>query len=265
MDLFQAVILGIVQGITEFLPISSSGHLIIVEQFMGLEMSELKSFDVAVHVGTLFTILFYFRADVWKLLKSFIGLFGKKELREKKSEELIWFIILGTIPAVIVGFTLEDQIDGFFRDSEKVAMAMLLVAGLFIISELIKKRFYKENKSLSLGKVMFIGLMQAMALIPGVSRSGSTISAGLMGGLDREEAARFSFLLGIPAIAGAGILTALNADSSDLSYLVLFVGFISAFLSGLLSVSLLMKFLKNHSLMVFAVYLAIFASGIWYF
>jgi undecaprenyl-diphosphatase len=236
MTLLQAIILGIVQGITEFLPISSSGHLVLGETLFNLEVADLKDFDVTVHVATLLAILVYFWRDLIK--------------------PKYWpYLILGTIPAVIIGFTLEDQIDAIFRSALSVGIVMMIVGALFQIPEPKTK-----PKKLTSGKgtwlrVLLIGLAQSIALIPGVSRSGSTILTGTLLGLKREEAARFSFMLGSIAIAGAGLLTALDLTTLTISTSTLAAGFIAAFLAGLAAVSWLMAYLKNNSLRVFGIYL----------
>lgn len=234
MTLLQAILLGIVQGITEFLPISSSGHLILGETLLNLEVAQLKTFDVVVHVGTLLAILTYFWKDVWKVK--------------------LWpWLILGTIPAVVVGLTLEDQIDAIFRSALAVGIVMIIVGAIFMIPESWARR--TKDKKLQWWQVVLVGMAQAVAIIPGVSRSGSTIFTGTMLGMRREEAARFSFLLGAVAITGAGILTALDLNGATVEWGVLTAGFISSFIAGFLSVKWLMKYLKHHSLKVFGIYL----------
>jgi undecaprenyl-diphosphatase len=234
MTLLQAIILGIVQGITEFLPISSSGHLILGETLLNLEVAELKTFDVVVHVGTLLAILAYFWKDVWQVKR--------------------WpLLILGTIPAVIVGLTLEDQIDAVFRSALAVGIVMIVIGAVFMIPESWARS--TKDKKLKWWQVVLVGIAQAVAIIPGVSRSGSTIFTGTMLGMRREEAARFSFLLGAVAITGAGILTALDLDGATADWGVLIAGFVASFVAGFLSVKWLMKYLKHHSLKVFGIYL----------
>lgn len=232
MTLLQAIILGIVQGITEFLPISSSGHLVLGETLLNLNVSELKDFDVTVHIATLFVILIYFWRDI--------------------IQPKYWaWLIIATIPAVIVGFTLEDRIDAIFRSATAVGIMMIILGSTFMIPE----SFGKKHKKFTPFNVIAIGLAQAFALIPGVSRSGSTIFTGTMLGLEREEAARFSFMLGAIAIAGAGLLSALDLSELTLSYGTLGAGFIATFASGLLAVHWLMGYLKKHSLNFFGAYL----------
>lgn len=229
MTLFHAIILGIVQGITEFLPISSSGHLVVVETLLGLHVDGLKDFDITLHVGTLLAILVYFR----KALLNF----------------KLWpYLILGSIPAATVGLLFEDQIDVLFRSAQSVGVVLILVGLLFFIPQ------RQNNQPITWWRALAIGCAQAVAIIPGVSRSGSTLFTGMQLGMKREEAAQFSFLLGSIAIAGAGLLKALDAEQLNLEPSLLLAGFLSAFVSSLLAVTWLMKFLKKHSLKVFGIY-----------
>lgn len=256
MDIFDALILGILQGITEFLPVSSSGHLVIFEDLLGLKVQSLKSFDVAVHVATLLAILIYFRRDIGSMIHS---IFSAKN-RLKSDMDMIFYIIIGTIPAIIIGLTAEDFIDEIFRNILAVALMMIIVAVIFILGE----KFYRGTRVLNWRKAVVIGCAQAVALIPGVSRSGSTIVAGIFQGISREDAARFSFLLGIPAMAGAGILTVFkNGDQLLFGFgWPMVVGFVTSFIFGLMSISFLMRFLKKHSLLVFALYLLMMGGGV---
>ncbi|MBA4336947.1 undecaprenyl-diphosphatase UppP [bacterium] len=263
MNIFEALFLGILQGITEFLPISSSGHLVIGESLLGLEVESLKSFDVVVHLGTFAAIIIYFWKDVVGLFKglfSYIGLM-KKSSSNKEYQSLIAYIIIGTLPAIIIGLSMGDAIDFVFRNTFYVGLWMIIVGEVFLLSEWALKKF-KNEEGLNWKKALFIGMAQAVALIPGVSRSGSTIAAGLFQGITREKAARFSFLLALPAILGAGLLTGIKEVKSgefNVEFAPLIVGFVSAAVAGFASVYFLMKFLKNHSLNVFAYYL--FAMG----
>ncbi|MBL4695081.1 undecaprenyl-diphosphatase UppP [Candidatus Gracilibacteria bacterium] len=256
MTLLEALILGIIQGISEFLPISSSGHLVLGEYFLGLDVSELKSFDVVVHVGTLLAILVYFWKDIWGLIRAVF-------VKDEKYRPLLGWIIVGTIPAVFVGLYGEEFIDSIFRDVYMVALAMTVMAVVFLIGEWVHRK--RGPSKMNWWKALLIGVAQAVAIIPGVSRSGSTIVVGLFAGIKREEAARFSFLLGAPAIFGAGLLTSLKTGGElGVSIGPLVVGFLSAFIFGLFAVWGLMKFLKKHSLVVFAVYLLIVAALVWW-
>lgn len=260
----EALLLGILQGITEFLPVSSSGHLVLGESLLGLEVETLKSFDVVVHLGTFAAIIIYFWKDVVGLFKgvfSYVGL-TKKSSDNKEYRHLIGYIVIGTIPAVFVGLFLEDAIDFLFRSTLYVGLWMIVVAEVFILADWASEKCKKEE-GLDWKKSVVIGVAQAAALIPGVSRSGSTIAAGLFQGISREKAARFSFLLALPAIFGAGLLTAVKELRSggglDVAFAPLIIGFVASAVAGFAAVYFLMKFLKHHSLRVFAYYL--FAVG----
>ncbi len=237
MSIFEAIFLGVVQGVTEFLPISSSGHLIVAETLLGLHVDGLKDFDVALHVGTLLAILVYFRKDL---------------LHFK------WWpwLILGSIPAALVGFTLEDQIDALFRGASSVAIMMIIVGLLFFIPQ------RHEDRPLTWWRALLMGCGQAVAIIPGVSRSGASIFTGMQLGLKREEAARFSFLLGSIAIGGAGLLKALDTTELTIPSHILLAALVSAFFSSLLVASWLMKFLKKHSFRAFGIYRVIFGISL---
>lgn len=253
MDSFQALILGILQGITEFLPISSSGHLVLGEHYLGLDAAYLKDFDVAVHIGTLFAIIVYFWKDITAMLKAFFKFCAGKLKKDDPYGQLIVMVVIGTLP-ILVGPFIEDFIDGNFRDVWWVGFWMIVIGCVFVLGEFVGKRVKKSE--LSWRKALVIGCAQLFALIPGVSRSGSTIVAGLFQGIERERAARFSFLLGIPALVGAGLFTALGEGSgAQIGLDVIVVGLLASFVSGLVSVYFLMKFLKKNSLLVFAVYL----------
>jgi undecaprenyl-diphosphatase len=257
MNYFDALILGLLQGLTEFLPISSSGHLVLGEYLLGLRVAELKSFDVLVHVGSLLAVLVYFRHDVWEMLMAFWRLLKREIGWDDPYARLILCIIIGTIPAVIVGLFGGDLIDEIFRNPKYVGGAMFIVGLIFVIGETVYKKRDIRVKDVSLGQSVFIGIAQAIALIPGVSRSGSTIVSGLFMGVERSYAARFSFLLGIPAIFGAALLTFSGSANTNipLSVIPAIIGFIGSFFAGLAAISFLMKFLRKHTLIVFAVYL----------
>lgn len=259
MSILQALFLGVLQGITEFLPISSSGHLVIAQTFLGLEVDSLKSFDVVVHLGTLTAIIIYFWKDIVGLLKGFLGFLRiyKVKPSDKKYQNLILYIVVATIPAVIVGLLFEDAIDDLFRNAFYVGIWMIIVGVIFIISEK-RLKTYLLKKKIGYLSATIIGIMQAFALIPGVSRSGTTISAGIFQGLTREKAARFSFLLAVPVILGAGILTVMNEISRggfELEISLLLTGFASSALAGFCAVYFLMKYLKKHTLKAFSYYL----------
>jgi len=264
MDIFHSIILGSLQGITEFLPISSDGHLVLAEKFLNLKMEGLKSFDVLLHMGTFLAILVYFWKDVWQLIKTFFLLIARKVSFKDPYARLIFYIIIGTIPAVLLGFFGGDYMDGTFRSVKWTGIFMLIMALVFVFAE-AGYRTYKGNTKSDLNwkNVLIIGVAQAFALLPGISRSGSTIAASIFQGVDRAYAARFSFLLGLPAMLGAGFLTSAKTFSetgkiiSNVEFWPAIFGFLFAFGFGILCISFLMKFLKKHSLLVFAIYLLI--------
>jgi undecaprenyl-diphosphatase len=251
MTIIQAIFLGLIQGFTEFIPVSSSGHLVLAHYFFGINSTGL-SFDVALHFGTLLALIIYFYKDIWLLLKS---LFVKSD-----HTRLAWLLIMATIPAVIVGVLLEKPAETAFRSPRLVAINLAIVAILMLFAE----RYYHQRvknptkiDKTTRKQALIMGFSQAAAVIPGVSRSGSTITAGLFTGMDRVSATRFSFLLGIPITAGA--IAKVFTESQTINQLhndkmVILVGVITAFLSGLLAIRFLLRYLANHSLSLFAYY-----------
>jgi undecaprenyl-diphosphatase len=282
MDFIQSAILGLVQGLTEFIPVSSTGHLIIARKLMGLDLVGTLSFDAILQLATGFAVLIYFWRDIWNIIKY-------------RNYKLILALIIGSVPAVILGLFLSDYMDTVFRGTHVVAVSLILGAVLFYFAEkfnrpasqtqhpsltkereatkhdelisasssLVKEECHSYDKAVvSVTKGFVIGLFQCLALVPGMSRSGSTISGGLFAGLSREVAARFSFLLSLPIIFGSGLKkvfdlyqggTLASFESS------LIIASIFAFISGLLAIHFLIKFLKNHSLNYFGIYRIILA------
>lgn len=242
-DVLGTIILGFVQGITEFLPISSSGHLIILRDFLGIQVANSLLFDVLLHLATALAIIVYFRSDV-------VSLF-----RKPKENKVLWLaILLGTIPAVVFGLFFDTEL----RNSLVVALALIGGSMLFIIAE----KLAKQNEPLTVKKGIIIGFFQALALIPGTSRSGATISGGLLLGMKREEAAKFSFFLGLPVIIGAGLFEGIK--NTDLLVTggvntALILGLVVAFVTGIASIHYLLRFLRNHKLTIFAWYRVILA------
>lgn len=263
MTYLEALILGVLQGLTEFIPISSSGHLVLGESWLGLNYENLKAFDVFVHLGTLAAILIYFWKDFFEMLKAFVKFVSGKIEKDDPYGRLVLNIVIGTVPAVVLGLFGEELIDGIFRDVKMVATSMIVVALFFLVAEKVYKKYFdvKYMDRMNWKNALWIGIAQSLALIPGVSRSGMTISAGILQGVERSQAARFSFLLGIPAIAGAGVLTlAKGVDFEAVPLAAILTGFFSAFLAGLLCIHLLLKFLKKNTLAVFAFYLIVLGS-----
>ncbi len=245
MSIFEAFVLGLVQGLTEFIPVSSSGHLLIVHDVFGSTENTL-AFDVALHVGTLIALLVFFRKDILKLIKN--------ALNKNEDGRLARLLMLATIPAVLAGFLFSDYIDDNLRSPLIVALALACVGVVMLVVD----RYSKNNKSdgeVSTKQGMVVGLAQCLALIPGVSRSGATITTGLLVGLGRVQAARFSFLLAIPIITGSALGILLKgADFSSTDNLPLFVGMITACLSGIFAIKFLLGIIGRIGLAPFAYY-----------
>ncbi|QQR83045.1 VTT domain-containing protein [Candidatus Peregrinibacteria bacterium] len=257
----SAVLLGTLQGITEFLPISSSGHLVIAEHFLKLpptitQMS-LEWFDILLHGGSLLAILLYFRRDWMTLLKEIYQLFAKRTLAR---DSLLVLLAIGTFPAIFAGLFLGDWMSNTLRTNTTVAIAFMVGAAYFLLAEWKGK--HAKNEQPTFTNAVVIGFAQAFALVPGLSRAGTTIATGMLTGLQREFAARFSFLLGGIAILAANLYALISlkngASLPPLGFTL--AGVISAFVVSLLTVHYLMKFLKHHSLRVFSFYLFLMGS-----
>lgn len=233
MSNIWALVLGVLQGFTEFLPVSSSGHLVLTQSLIPGFSQPGVLFDVCLHFGTLFAVLFFFRKRIFKL-----------------SFKYILYIVVATIPAVIVGFLLKDLISILFSSVEVVGVA-LIVTGLL---NFLTSKHKEEEKSLNYKKSFFVGLMQAFAIVPGISRSGSTIFAGVKSGLTSKDAAEFSFLISVPAIIGANILEIYSSWGEKINYIPYIIGFIAAFISGVLAIKLVLKFLEEKKFKIFAFY-----------
>lgn len=250
MSILEAIILGLVQGLTEFIPVSSSGHLVLLHATFGIQENGL-AFDVALHTGTLLALVIFFYKEILLLAQ---GIFGRND-----HKRIAWLIVAATIPAVIAGMFLQGVAETTFRSVSLVAVNLIAVAFLMLAAERYAKRHYRKKTALHQvrpDQAMTIGFAQALALVPGVSRSGSTITAGIFAGLDRVAATRFSFLLAIPATFGAVVKTMLDGGSQVFSGEpgVFIAGIISALVSGLLAIRFLIHYLARHDLAVFAYY-----------
>jgi len=271
MNVLDSIILGIVQGVTEFLPISSSGHLIIARDIFGWHGISDLSFDAILQLATILVVIIYFRKDILVLIKAFCDLILRKQV-EVKDKILIYAIIIGTIPATIAGLFLENYMETIFRSALLVSIVLIFGSVVMYCAEKVNARFrrtslssdqgVREDKALTIKDGLIVGLFQCLALVPGFSRSGATISGGLFCGLNREDAAKFSFLLSVPIILGSGgkkffDLIKDGAVSTDL--LNLFAGFVAAFVVGYFVINFLMKYLKRNSLNIFIWYRIILA------
>ncbi|MCI0355461.1 MAG: undecaprenyl-diphosphate phosphatase [Acidobacteria bacterium] len=269
MPVFQAIVLAIVQGITEWLPISSTAHLFLTRWLLGWPEPGL-TFDVALHVGTLLSALVYFAPTWLRLVRVAFG--GKVRISDETAEHalspeearqerlLLWFLMAATVPGALAGVLLKKQVESTFRSAELMAWMMILVAFVMWWAD----RVATQRKSLThvtLGDAMIIGAAQAVALVPGVSRSGSTISAGLFRGLSRDAAARFSFLLSTPIIAGASLLKAREVWREGLApemHMPFLVGTVVSGIAGYAAIAGLVRYLRTRDLKIFVVYRVVF-------
>ncbi|MFH1798777.1 MAG: undecaprenyl-diphosphate phosphatase [Candidatus Omnitrophota bacterium] len=242
MTIAEAIISGIVQGVTEFLPVSSSGHLVFLHKLFGLNEPTLH-FDICLHAATLLAVVSYFRKDISRLVN------------EKNTRYLI-FIIIAAIPAVVVGVLFEQYITMFFMSPKRTAAMLLFTSFVLFLGQIVSRKRVESGKTLTVRSSFAIGAAQAVALLPGVSRSGMTITAGLFSGIKAEEAFRFSFLLSIPVILGALVYKLLTSGFCDLSGNIAQYasGMVFAFITGIVSLFLLWKAMRHKYLFVFAVY-----------
>lgn len=271
MIILQAIILGMIQGLTEFIPISSSAHLIIVPWLLNWTDPMLNSlpFDVSLHVGTLVAVIAYFYKDLWRLFLAGLASLKERKIGDDQDRKLAWMLVIGSIPGAIIGVLAEGAIEDLFHaPGEFPGMTAMLVMGMIIalLGALlfVADRFGHQKRGLekaSFKDALLIGVAQAMAIFPGVSRSGATISAGLGLGLKREDAARFSFLLSTPIILGGGLKSLVDilqmaqegASMAD-SLGVIAGGVLAAGIAGFFCIKYLLRFLQKHSTDVFAYY-----------
>jgi undecaprenyl-diphosphatase len=258
VSILQAIVLGLTQGVTEFAPISSSGHLILVPWLFGWSILDdpnlNKTFDVALHVGTLVGALAYFRRDVWRYLVAF-GQSARARSITTTDQRLAWALVIGTIPGAVAGALFEDVIQEHLGQPWLIAV-MLAVFGVVLYAVDRAARSDRTIDDVTVRRGGILGLAQALALQPGVSRSGVTMTAGRLLGLDRESAARFSFLLAMPIIAGAGLYKALDLVQTGFQGYAseFFWGFVSSAVSGFLVIWGLLRYLRSHDFKIFMVY-----------
>ncbi len=256
MSLWQAIFLGILQGATEFLPVSSSGHLVIVPYLLGWPDPGL-TLDTILHLGTLVAIVAYFWGDLWRLAKAALRSL-RLRLLDDPDARLAWAIVVASIPGAIIGFLLEERFEQLFGMPKVVAGFLLVTAALLLLSEYFAKR-EMPLAVMSWWHALLIGLAQAFAIAPGLSRSGATIAAGLLLGYRREEATRFSFLLAVPIVLGGGLYQLVKVFQTGLDlahFQVLGAGFLVAAITGYLAIAGLLMLVRRRSLWVFAVYCA---------
>jgi undecaprenyl-diphosphatase len=267
---FQAILIGVLQGLTEFIPISSSAHLELAPWIFGWEQDGLigsLAFDVLLHLGTFLALLLYFWRDLVRLARAFVASIADRRIGDDPDRRLAWLLALATVPAAIIGFLGEDLIDEVLHggsDAVRLAIAGFLVIGaLGLLAADRLGRRDRDIEHVGVAAALVVGFSQALALLPGISRSGATITAGLAMGLTREAAARFSFLLATPITFGAGLYGSRNllAEShTGTEWLAIGAGFVAAALAGMLAIGFLLRWLRTRSVAVFSVYRLVFAA-----
>ena len=252
-DQLAAAILGLVQGLTEFLPVSSTAHLILVQEVLKLDPEKFGlSFDVALHLGTALAVLLYFARTWWSLVLDVVGRRWRMPL----------LVVVGTLPAAVAGVVLQSTVERTLRAPIYIVVGLVIGSIVFVVAERIARQ-RRVVGDLTFGDAVYMGVAQAIALLPGISRSGITISAGLTRDLRREEATRFSFLLATPVIVGAGAKTLLDARKAEALFSqpdVLAVGFVVSFVAGIAAVAFMVRFLRTNSLNWFVVYRLLLAA-----
>lgn len=251
----QSVVLGVVEGLTEFLPVSSTGHLTITEKLMGLKVDDpaVTSFTAVVQLGAIVATLIYFRSDITRLAGAFVGGLRDRERRDTLDYRLAWFVIVGSIPVAVAGLALKDVITGPLRSLWVVAVALIAWSLVMVVAER-RATQSKGERDLTLTDVLVIGLVQCIALVPGVSRSGATISAGLLRGVDRVSATRLSFFLAIPALTAAGLYELKDVNTTVVGVGQILIGTLVAFVVAYASIAWLLRFVQHHPLTVFVYY-----------
>jgi undecaprenyl-diphosphatase len=256
VSVFEAIVLGITQGLTEFLPISSTAHLRIVPAFAGWE-DPGAAFTAVVQLGTMVAVLLYFREDLLRIGLAWLRSLRDASVRRTLDARLGWYIVLGTVPIGIFGLIFKDQIENGARDLYLISIALIVFGLVLLAAEEMGKKD-RSIEDLNRRDGLFIGLWQALALIPGVSRSGATISAGLFRGLDRPSAARYSFLLSVPAVVLSGLFEFASildgSEDTQVGLGALAIATLMAFVVGYASIAWLLRYLVRHSTIVFVVY-----------
>lgn len=262
----QAAVLGVVQGLTEFIPVSSSGHLVLMPRFLGWHFSAEHSFifDVLVQWGTLLAVFIYFRKDLTEIAAAFVhGIIRRRPFAEQNAI-MGWYLVLATLPAVVFGLLCKDLVEQAFASPKMTGIFLLLTAALLVIAETAGHRDRSMHR-LTWKDSLWIGFFQVLALLPGVSRSGATMAGGMTRHLDRSSAARFSFLMSVPIMLGAGVLAIkdlLELPASTEFLQPLLVGFLTAAMSGYIAIRWLIAYLSRHSLYLFAGYCAVLGISV---
>jgi undecaprenyl-diphosphatase len=252
MNALQAIVLGLVQGLTEFLPISSSGHLRIVPAFFGWD-DPGAAFTAVIQLGTMAAVLLYFRADLWRIAVAWLRSLRDPAVRGDLDARMGWYIILGTIPIAVLGLAFKNPIENQFRTLELIGTTLIVFAFVMLAAE-ARSRRDRSLREITSRDGLLIGLAQALALVPGVSRSGATISAGLFLNFDRAAAARYSFLLSVPAVVLSGLFELRHAGEGNLPIGATALATLLAFVTGYASIAFLLRYLARHTIAVFVGY-----------
>jgi undecaprenyl-diphosphatase len=258
MDALMAVLLGVVQGITEWLPVSSSGHLVIAQELLGLDPDENLVFDLAVHMGTLLAVCVYFRRELGRIIHALLRP-GDKRDDARALRRLGMLILLGTVPVAVVGFALSDRAEDIFT-LPMVGAALVVNAAVLLVAERSARR--ADRKHVGAKDALAAGVLQAASIVPGISRSGLTISGGMFSGLEKETAATFAFLLSVPALLGAFAYGLVALDTYDLDVVTASVGAVAAFATGFVSIGYLLKAVRSSKLWVFSVYCVVVGAAV---
>jgi len=255
MNYFDAIILGIVEGLTEFLPVSSTGHLTVTEKILGLQVDDpaVTGFTAVIQMGAIVAVIVYFARDIWNIIRTWVLGLVKPEYRGHRDFRMGWYVIVGTIPVGIVGLLLKNVIKNDLRSLWVVAIALIAWSGVMWAAERVATQ-ERSEKRLNLTDAVVVGIVQCVSLFPGVSRSGATISAGLFRGLDRVAATRLSFFLSIPALLAAGIFELKDALGGDIGVGETLVGTVVAFLVAYASIAWLLRFVAHHPITWFVPY-----------
>jgi undecaprenyl-diphosphatase len=271
MNYFDAVILGIVEGLTEFLPVSSTGHLTIAEKALGLEVDDaaVTAYTAVIQMGAIAAVVVFFARDIWRIAKAWVLGLAKPEYRGQLDHRMGWYVIAGTIPVGVAGLLLKDVITGPLRSLWVVAGALILWSVVMWLAER-SARQTREERDMNVKDAIVVGLTQVVSLVPGVSRSGATISAGLLLGLDRVSATRLSFFLSVPALVAAGLFELKDALGGDIGVGETVVGVVVAFVIAYASIAWLLRFVAGHRITAFVPYrvalgvvlLVLLASGV---
>jgi undecaprenyl-diphosphatase len=252
VNALQAIVEGVVQGLTEFLPISSTAHLRIVPALCGWE-DPGAAFTAVVQLGTMAAVLLYFRVDLWRIARAWLGGLRHEEQRRTLDSRLGWYILLGTIPIAVLGLAFKDPIETKFRNLELIGTSLIVFGLVMLAAEAVSRRD-RPLREINARDGWFVGFAQALALVPGVSRSGATISAGLFRNFDRAAAARYSFLLSVPAVVLSGLFELRHAGEGGLPIGATALATLLAFVTGYASIAFLLRYLARHSIAVFVAY-----------